>query len=129
MRLTPLALAFVLAACSPAGGGPDAAGPPAIAAWIAATPGAQILDVRTREEFAAGHLQNARLIPWTDPDFAQRAKNELDPTKPLLVYCRSGRRSAEASAALAKLGFKNLRHLDGGILAWSRDGRPLVKPE
>jgi rhodanese-related sulfurtransferase len=102
--------------------------PPAVARWIKATPDAQILDVRTKEEFATGHLANARLIPWTDADFAERAAKELDPSKPLLVYCRSGARSAKASTALSKLGFKSIRNLDGGITAWTKDGQPVVKP-
>ena len=53
--------------------------------WLAATPTAQILDVRTQEEFAEGHLAKATLIPWTDKNFADRAAKELDPRKPLLV--------------------------------------------
>jgi rhodanese-related sulfurtransferase len=53
-------------------------------------------------------------------NFATRAAKELDPGKPLLVYCRSGRRSAEAAAALVKLGFADVRNLEGGILAWGK---------
>ena len=64
------------------------------------------------------------LIPWTDKDFATRAAKELDPGKPVLVYCRSGRRSAEAAAALAKLGFTDVRNLEGGILAWEKAEQP-----
>ena len=47
--------------------------------WLAATPGVQVLDVRTKEEFAGGHLAKATLIPWTDKDFADRAAKQLDP--------------------------------------------------
>jgi rhodanese-related sulfurtransferase len=103
--------------------------PPAIAAWLKVTPAVQILDVRTKEEFATGHLAKAALIPWTDKDFAARAQKELDPAKPVLVYCRSGRRSAEAAAGLSKLGFKHIRALDGGITAWTKAGQPVVKPD
>jgi len=88
--------------------------------WLAATPAAQVLDVRTKEEFAEGHLAKAILIPWTDKDFTVRAAKELDPRKPVLVYCRSGGRSAEAAAALVKLGFTEVRNLAGGILAWQQ---------
>jgi rhodanese-related sulfurtransferase len=102
--------------------------PEAAATWLAATPGARILDVRTQEEFATDHLAKAVLIPWTDKDFAARAAKELDSGKPVLVYCRSGRRSAEAAAALVKLGFADVRSLDGGILAWEKAGQPIVKP-
>lgn len=130
MKLLTLLLAFVLSltACSREEAKTDDS-PPAIAAWIKSQPEVQVLDVRTKEEFATGHLDKAKLIPWTDKDFSERAKKELDPAKPLLVYCRSGRRSAEASAQLAKLGFKNIRSLDGGILAWTKEGQPLVKPK
>jgi rhodanese-related sulfurtransferase len=103
--------------------------PEAAATWLAATPGARILDVRTQEEFATGHLAKAVLIPWPDEDFATRAAKELDPAKPLLVYCRSGRRSAEAAAALVKLGFDDVRNVEGGILAWEKAGQPIVKPK
>jgi phage shock protein E len=128
MKLLTLLLAFVmsLTACSREEAKTDDR-PQTIAAWIKAQPDAQILDVRTKEEFASGHLEKAKLIPWTDKDFSERVKKELDPAKPLLVYCRSGRRSADASAQLAKLGFKNLRGLDGGIIAWTKDGLPLAK--
>lgn len=103
--------------------------PAAAVAWLAATPAARILDVRTKEEFATGHLAKALLIPWTDKDFATRAAKELDPGKPLLVYCRSGRRSAEAAEALVKLGFTDVRNVEGGILAWEKAKLPIVKPE
>ena len=103
--------------------------PAAASTWLAATPNARILDVRTKEEFATGHLAKAILIPWTDKDFKARAAKELDPAKPLLVYCRSGRRSAEAAAALAKLGFTDIRNVEGGILAWEKAGKPITKSE
>lgn len=121
-----LAAILPLAACSRGGTERDDS-PPAIARWIKTTPDAQILDVRTKEEFATGHLDKARLIPWTDPDFAARAKSELDPSKPVLVYCRSGGRSAKAAAALTGLGFKSIRNLEGGIIAWSAAGQPVIK--
>ncbi|MEY3896831.1 MAG: hypothetical protein RLZZ214_2351 [Verrucomicrobiota bacterium] len=108
---------------------PSTVTPAAAAAWLAATPAARILDVRTKEEFATGHLAKAVLIPWTDKDFATRAAKELDPGKPLLVYCRSGRRSAEAAAALAKLGFTDVRNVEGGILAWEKAKLPIGKSE
>ena len=95
--------------------------------WLAATPTAQVLDVRTKEEFAEGHLAKAILIPWTDKDFAVRAAKELDPRKPVLVYCRGGGRSAEAAAALVKLGFTEVRDLTGGIVAWQQAGKPIGK--
>ena len=96
--------------------------------WLTATPGVQVLDVRTKEEFATGHLTNATLIPWTDKDFADRAAKELDPRKPVLVYCQGGVRSAKAAASLVKLGFTDVRDLAGGILAWQQAGKQIDKP-
>jgi len=95
--------------------------------WLAATPKAQVLDVRTKEEFAGGHLAKAILIPWTDKDFSVRAAKELDPRKPVLIYCLRGGRSAEAAAALVKLGFTEVRNLAGGIAAWQQAGKPIDK--
>jgi rhodanese-related sulfurtransferase len=108
---------------------PVDASPAAVAAWLAETPSVQILDVRTKEEFATGHLAKAVLIPWTDKDFTTRAAKEIDPKKPVLVYCRSGRRSKAAAAALAKLGFTDIRNLEGGIIAWQKAGKAVTKPE
>ena len=95
--------------------------------WLAATPKAQVLDVRTKEEFAGGRLAKAILIPWTDKDFTVRAAKELDPRKPVLVYCLSGGRSAKAAAALVKLGFTEVRNLADGIAAWQQAGKPIDK--
>lgn len=106
---------------------PATASPAQADTWLAATPKAQVLDVRTKEEFAGGHLAKAILIPWTDKDFTVRAAKELDPRKPVLVYCLSGGRSAEAAAALVKLGFTEVRNLAGGIAAWQRTGKPIDK--
>ena len=127
-----LIIAFVMFAVSiiaaPAAESSNVA-PAEAATWLATTPAARVLDVRTKEEFATGHLAKAVLIPWTDKDFATRAAKELDPGKPLLVYCRSGRRSAEAAEALVKLGFTDVRNVEGGILAWEKAKLPIVKPE
>ena len=89
--------------------------------------GVQVLDVRTKEEFATGHLANATLIPWTDKNFTDRAAKELDPRKPVLVYCQGGVRSAKAAAALVKLGFTEVRDMAGGIAAWQQAGKPTDK--
>lgn len=104
--------------------------------WLAKTPEVQVVDVRTTAEFTRDHLPKAVLIPWmemeirwTQADFEMSAKKQLDPKKPVLVYCRSGRRSAAASSALSKLGFTMIRDLDGGIVAWEKAGQSVVKPE
>ncbi|MGN0573582.1 MAG: rhodanese-like domain-containing protein [Acutalibacteraceae bacterium] len=75
-----------------------------------------ILDVRTEEEFAEGHIPGAILIP----DYEIEAKAEqilTDKNQLILVYCRSGRRSKIASESLVSLGYTNIREF-GGIIDW-----------
>lgn len=75
-----------------------------------------ILDVRTEEEFAEGHIKNAVLIP--DYEIAEKAESVLTDKKQLiLVYCRSGRRSKLASEELVKMGYSNVKEF-GGIIDW-----------
>ncbi|MBE6654754.1 MAG: rhodanese-like domain-containing protein [Ruminococcaceae bacterium] len=75
-----------------------------------------ILDVRTEEEFAEGHIPGAILIP--DYEIKEKAP-ELLPDKDvlILVYCRSGRRSKLAAEKLVSLGYTNIREF-GGIIDW-----------
>lgn len=130
--MKPLVLASILLlGCTgnPTTAEPVSAPPVAVSQWLAKTPAVQVVDVREKEEYSTGHLEGAALIPWSAPDFTARAAKELDPKKPVLVYCRSGRRSKAAAAALAKLGFAEVRNLDGGIIAWQRAGNPVSKPE
>ena len=75
-----------------------------------------IIDARTEEEFAEGHIKNAILIP--EYEIANRAEKELpDIEQLILVYCRSGRRSKIASEELVKLGYTNVKEF-GGIIDW-----------
>ena len=75
-----------------------------------------IIDARTEEEFAEGHIENAILIP--EYEIAQRAEKDLpDKEQLILVYCRSGRRSKIASEELVKLGYTNVKEF-GGIIDW-----------
>lgn len=78
-----------------------------------------ILDVRTQTEFDEGHIPNAVLLP--DTEIKQRAKEVLpDKEQTILVYCRSGRRSALAAQELADMGYTNVYDF-GGILDWTGD--------
>ncbi len=78
-----------------------------------------IIDARTAEEFAEGHIPDAVLIP--EYEITDRAPAELpDKDRLILVYCRSGRRSKIASQALADLGYTNVKEF-GGILDWPYD--------
>lgn len=75
-----------------------------------------IIDARTEEEFAEGHIEGAVLIP--EYEVADRAEKELpDKEQLILVYCRSGRRSKIASKELVKLGYTNVKEF-GGIIDW-----------
>ena len=75
-----------------------------------------IIDARTQEEFDAGHISGAIMIP--EYEIADRAEKEL-PNKDqlILVYCRSGRRSKIAAEELVKLGYTNVKEF-GGIIDW-----------
>lgn len=88
-----------------------------------------LLDVRQPEEYKAGHIPGAMLIPLGELEARQ---GELDRDKRIITYCRSGRRSMAAAIALCGLGFKGVQHLDGGILGWSYEtitGMPRRRPE
>ncbi len=75
-----------------------------------------ILDVRTQEEYDAGHIEGAILIP--DYEIATEAESVLtDKDELILVYCRSGRRSVDAANELAALGYTNVKEF-GGIKKW-----------
>lgn len=83
-----------------------------------------LIDVREFPEFAAGRLPGARLIPLREID---RRGAEIDPTLPTYVFCRTGRRSAEAREKLLSLGFGEVRNVAGGIVAWQKAGYLLEK--
>ncbi len=75
-----------------------------------------IIDARTEEEFAEGHIEDAILI--SEYEIKDRAEKELpDKDALILVYCRSGRRSKIASEELVKLGYTNVKEF-GGIIDW-----------
>ena len=78
-----------------------------------------IIDARTEDEFAEGHIENAILIP--EYEISTKAEKELsDKEQLILVYCRSGRRSKIASEELVKLGYTNVKEF-GGIIDWPYD--------
>lgn len=91
---------------------------------LAETPDVQLLDVRTPAEFAEGHIPGAMSIDWREEDFMQQAESQLDKSRPLLVYCRSGRRSESAAIALEEAGFDTY-DLKDGFLAWTNAGKPV----
>ncbi len=101
---------------------------PTDAAAIAENPPSDlvILDVRTAEEYAEGHLDGATVIDFYADDFADQI-GELDPSVPYLLYCRSGSRSGQAAALMAELEFVDVADVDGGILAWADNGLEVTK--
>ena len=87
-----------------------------------------ILDVRKADEFAEGHVKGAILIDQFQSDFVEQAQAKLPKDKTIAVYCRSGRRSANAAGKLADVGYKCV-NLKGGILAWKEANMPVIKEE
>ncbi|MFT3885535.1 MAG: rhodanese-like domain-containing protein [Flavobacteriales bacterium] len=87
---------------------------------------ALVIDVRTPEEYAKGHLANARNIDWLDDGFMAQAA-ELDHKAPVLLYCAAGGRSEEALHALQKAGFTDVHDMIGGFLAWKAKGMPVTR--
>jgi len=109
--------------------GPESIEPKALGARIAwADRSLVVLDVRTPEEFAAGHLPGAINIPHTEIA-ARVAELEGSRDSDIVVYCRSGARSATALGVLEKSGFNRLFHLEGDYTRWSEEKRPVVKTE
>lgn len=88
-------------------------------------PNLVILDVRTTEEYAEGHIENSINIDFNAGYFKTKI-NKLDKNKTYLVYCRTGNRSGKAIKVMEQLGFKEVYNI-GGIIDWQREGYPVVK--
>ena len=88
-------------------------------------PNVTVLDVRSAAEYAEGHIDGAILIDQGQDDFMEKAKAGLEKSKKIAVYCRSGRRSANAARRLAAEGFQCV-NLKGGIMAWKDAGKPVT---
>ena len=93
-------------------------------AALTSEPDVTVLDVRTAQEFAEGHIDGAVNIDVKQTDFLEKAKAALAKDKRIAVYCRSGRRSADAANRLAAEGYQCI-NLKGGILAWKEAGMPV----
>ncbi|GAB2622221.1 thioredoxin domain-containing protein [Emticicia sediminis] len=85
---------------------------------------AQLVDVRTPEEFMRGHLKHAINLNFNDDNFEDIVKNKLDKTRPVFVYCFSGRRSTDAAAFLRDLGYKEVYDMAGGFAKWTSSSKP-----
>lgn len=77
----------------------------------------QLVDVRSREEHEAEHIANSQNIDFGSPTFEEDVK-KLDKSKPVILYCKSGKRSAECAKKLKEAGFEKIYDLDGGISKW-----------
>ena len=86
----------------------------------------KILDVRTPEEVAEGHLLGSSTVNFLSPDFSKEVQ-ALNKNKTYLLYCRSGTRTRKAADAMQKIGFKHVYMLEGGINAWKDAGKEVVK--
>ena len=87
----------------------------------------QLIDVRTPQEFNAGHIPGAKLVNIYTPTFKQDILKALkDKEKPVLIYCRSGNRSMVAGRYLEKKGYLVI-NLKYGIKDWIRQNKPIKK--
>ena len=94
-----------------------------VAAKIKEIPTAPVVDVRSPEEYSSGHLQGSKNINWNGDNFEGQILKR-DKTKPVFVYCHSGRRSAAAANHMRSLAFKEVYELDGGISSWMQANLP-----
>ena len=89
-------------------------------------PSLLILDVRTPQEYAQGHVPKAKLIPHTElPSRLAEISDSKDKT--VVVYCKSGHRAGIAQSILVEAGFTNVKHLDGDMSGWIRANLPIER--
>ncbi len=86
--------------------------------------GLVVLDIRTPDEYAEGHIGGSSNLDFYEPDFAA-SLDALDKDLPYFVYCRSGNRSSQALETMKDLGFTEVYELDGGIITWAEAGLPI----
>jgi rhodanese-related sulfurtransferase len=89
-------------------------------------PDTVVLDVRTPQEYATGHIKDAVNVDFNAKDFAQKVQ-ALDKSKTYLVHCAVGMRSAKACTKLDTFDFPKVYDLKGGIKAWKAAGKPVEK--
>lgn len=96
---------------------------------IASPPdGLIILDIRTPDEYRAGHIPNARNLDFFSPRFEFHLA-ELPKNTPILLYCRSGNRSSQALEYFEEASLGPLYHLAKGFKQWQQEGMPVSGPE
>lgn len=115
-----LVLPLLLAACGR--GSYQNVGPDEL--YRALSQGALVVDVRTPEEFAQGHVPGAINLPVEE---VARWADRIPKDRPVYLYCRSGNRSRQAAEYLKKRGYTNLYNVEGGVRAIQQAGYPLVR--
>lgn len=123
MRRTLLTLLFILSGCASAPSALIATVSPLEAHELVAA--AVVLDIRTPDEFAEGHLEGAINLDFYAADFADQI-GALDRDARYVVYCRSDNRSGQAMDLFRELGFAEVYEIDGGVGAWVGAGLPVV---
>jgi thioredoxin 1 len=125
-KIFSLALAALVWSCNSSNGQKDGnlLDAPRFQIKLNKTPNAQLIDVRTPDEYAGGHLKKSKNIDYNGNDFEGQL-NTLSKTKPVFVYCLSGGRSAAAANLMRKKGFKQVYELDGGFLKWKNENMPM----
>lgn len=79
--------------------------------------GVQLVDVRTSEEYNEKHIENAQNIDFRSPNF-DKDISKLDKSKPVILYCKKGGRSAKCAKKLKDAGFEKVYDLEGGLSKW-----------
>lgn len=88
--------------------------------------GVLVLDVRTPEEYAEGHIANSINIDINEKNFREEVERRISKDHKVAVYCRSGRRSANACSLMTEWGYTAF-NLNGGIISWKENGKPMTK--
>jgi len=120
--LTPL---FLTLGCSQAEDAAKNVDPKAAQALIADQK-ATVLDIRTPEEFAEGHIPDAKNVDFFSKSFRETLE-KLDKDAPIVMHCQSGGRSGQALPIFKEMGFTKVFHMNGGFSAWSKAGLPVAK--
>jgi thioredoxin len=126
---TPLiALTILMSSCSngQTQSGKVSLNPDAFASKIKEMSNAIIVDVRTPEEYASGHIAHAININWNSNEFKTEI-SKIDKNKPVFIYCLSGGRSSAAASHMLADGFKEIYELQGGMLKWRSANMPETK--
>jgi thioredoxin len=92
------------------------------------TPESQLVDVRTPEEFKKNHVKGALNVNINSDEFEKQVA-ALDKTKPVMVYCLSGGRSAKAAEYMRKQGFNEVYEMEGGMMQWTAQNKPFEASE